>query len=33
MTPVAETILITTLAAYQTRFWIPVAQRLRNAGR
>ena len=28
----AETILITTLAAYQTRFWIPVAQRLRNAG-
>ncbi len=29
----AETILITTLAAYQTQFWIPVAQRLRNAGR
>lgn len=29
----SETILITTLAAYQTRFWIPVAQRLRNAGR
>ena len=26
------TILITTLAAYQTRFWIPVAQRLRRAG-
>jgi hypothetical protein len=29
----SETILITTLAAYQTRFWIPVAQRLGNAGR
>ena len=28
-----ETILITTLAEYQTRFWIPVAQRLRGAGR
>jgi len=26
-------ILITTLAEYQTRFWIPVAQRLRSAGR
>src|SRR6202012_1080537 len=26
-------ILITTLAEYQTRFWIPVAQRLRKAGR
>src|SRR5271155_4969140 len=26
-------ILITTLAEYQTRFWIPVAQRLRDAGR
>ncbi|MGY3357492.1 hypothetical protein ACVWZK_004155 [Bradyrhizobium sp. GM0.4] len=25
-------ILITTLAEYQTRFWIPVAQRLRAAG-
>jgi Capsule polysaccharide biosynthesis protein len=25
-------ILITTLAAYQTRFWIPVAQRLRQTG-
>ena len=25
-------ILITTLAEYQTRFWIPVAQRLRRAG-
>lgn len=33
MTCASETILITTLAAYQTRFWIPVAQRLRNAGR
>jgi hypothetical protein len=33
MTAASETILITTLAAYQTRFWIPVAQRLRNAGR
>lgn len=29
----SETILITALAAYQTRFWIPVAQRLGNAGR
>ncbi|WP_291848502.1 capsule biosynthesis protein [Bradyrhizobium sp.] len=29
----SETILITTLAEYQTRFWIPVAQRLKNAGR
>jgi hypothetical protein len=29
----AETILITTLAEYQTRFWIPVAQRLRGCGR
>lgn len=28
----ANTVLITTLAAYQTRFWIPVAQRLRAAG-
>ena len=28
----AKTILITTLAEYQTRFWIPVAQRLRAAG-
>lgn len=28
----AKTILITTLAEYQTRFWIPVAQRLRTAG-
>jgi hypothetical protein len=28
-----KTILITTLAEYQTRFWIRVAQRLRNAGR
>jgi hypothetical protein len=28
-----EIILITTLAEYQTRFWIPVAQRLRSAGR
>jgi hypothetical protein len=27
-----DTILITTLAEYQTRFWIPVAQRLRTAG-
>jgi Capsule polysaccharide biosynthesis protein len=27
-----KTILITTLAEYQTRFWIPVAQRLRQAG-
>jgi hypothetical protein len=29
----SEIILITTLAEYQTRFWIPVAQRLRSAGR
>ena len=28
-----QTILITTLAEYQTRFWIPVAQRLQRAGR
>jgi hypothetical protein len=28
-----EIIVITTLAEYQTRFWIPVAQRLRGAGR
>src|SRR3954471_11495899 len=28
----AKTLLITTLAEYQTRFWIPVAQRLRAAG-
>src|SRR6185437_5838330 len=33
MTPSSEIILITTLAEYQTRFWIPVAQRLRSAGR
>lgn len=33
MTASTEAILITTLAAYQTRFWIPVAQRLRDAGR
>jgi hypothetical protein len=33
MTASSETILITTLAEYQTRFWIPVAQRLRHAGR
>ena len=32
MTDTSETILITTLAEYQTRFWIPVAQRLRGAG-
>ncbi len=31
--PSDRTILITTLAEYQTRFWIPVAQRLRGAGR
>lgn len=31
--PNSETILITTLAEYQTRFWIPVAQRLHSAGR
>ena len=29
----SETILITTLAEYQTRFWIPVAQHLRSMGR
>jgi hypothetical protein len=29
----AETILVTTLAEYQTRFWIPVARRLRGCGR
>jgi hypothetical protein len=33
MTTSSEIILITTLAEYQTRFWIPVAQRLRGAGR
>jgi capsular polysaccharide biosynthesis protein len=33
MTASSDTILITTLAAYQTRFWIPVAKRLRGAGR
>src|ERR1700744_1203472 len=33
MTASSELILITTLAEYQTRFWIPVAQRLRKAGR
>ena len=33
MTASSETILITTLAEYQTRFWIPVARRLRGAGR
>src|SRR6185437_13257301 len=33
MMPSSEIILITTLAEYQTRFWIPVAQRLRAAGR
>jgi hypothetical protein len=32
MSASSETILITTLAEYQTRFWIPVAQRLRDAG-
>ena len=32
MTASSDTILITTLAAYQTRFWIPVAKRLRGAG-
>ena len=31
--PSDKTILITTLAEYQTRFWIPVAQRLRTSGR
>jgi hypothetical protein len=33
MTASSDIILITTLAEYQTRFWIPVAQRLREAGR
>jgi hypothetical protein len=33
MTASPDIILITTLAEYQTRFWIPVAQRLRAAGR
>jgi hypothetical protein len=33
MTASPDIILITTLAEYQTRFWIPVAQRLRGAGR
>jgi hypothetical protein len=33
MTIPSEVILITTLAEYQTRFWIPVAQRLRSTGR
>src|SRR6185437_10270166 len=33
MTASSDTILITTLAEYQTRFWIPVAKRLRDAGR
>ena len=33
MTASSETILITTLAEYQTRFWIPVAERLRRAQR
>jgi hypothetical protein len=33
MTASSDTILITTLAEYQTRFWIPVAQQLRGAGR
>jgi hypothetical protein len=33
ISPNEATILITTLAEYQTRFWIPVAQRLRDAGR
>jgi hypothetical protein len=31
--PSDKIILITTLAEYQTRFWIPVAQRLRSTGR
>ena len=31
--PSDKIILITTLAEYQTRFWIPVAQRLRASGR
>lgn len=29
----SPTMLITTLAEYQTRFWLPVAQRLRASGR
>lgn len=33
MTPRNDILLITTLAEYQTRFWIPVAQRLQAAGR
>ena len=33
MTISSDIILITTLAEYQTRFWIPLAQRLRRAGR
>ena len=33
MTVSSDTILISTLAEYQTRFWIPVARRLRDAGR
>lgn len=33
MTVPSEIILITTLAEYQTRFWIPVALRLHGAGR
>lgn len=32
MSASSKTLLITTLAEYQTRFWIPVAQRLRAAG-
>ena len=32
MTVSSKIILITTLAEYQTRFWIPVAERLRGAG-
>ena len=32
MTASSEIILITTLAEYQTQFWIPVAQRLRSTG-
>jgi hypothetical protein len=33
MTASSEITLITTLAEYQTKFWIPVAQRLSSAGR
>ncbi|WP_213770048.1 capsule biosynthesis protein [Bradyrhizobium sp. dw_78] len=33
MTTPSEIILISTLAEYQTRFWIPVARRLHDAGR